>query len=68
MDRDLEEEYFNELMEEEGLHPNYYNWLRSLSHANKRTPSFFITLALEDLYVRLTQGPDFPEEHAITHH
>jgi|TARA_R100001463_G_scaffold16942_9_gene43747 hypothetical protein len=68
MDMDLEEQYFAELVDEEELPPEFYSWLKDLSKLNNRKTSFFIALALEEMFIRFTQGPDFPEEHAITHH
>lgn len=68
MDKDLEEEYFAELIEEEDIDPQFYSWLKDLAKLNNKEPSFFVALALEEMFIRFTQGPDFPEEHVITHH
>tara|TARA_X000001382_G_scaffold119387_1_gene100144 strand:- start:665 stop:871 length:207 start_codon:yes stop_codon:yes gene_type:complete len=68
MDKDIENNYFDELIETEGLDPGFYTWLKDMSKLNDRTSSFFVTLALEDFYVRMTQGPDFPEVKTIIKH
>jgi hypothetical protein len=56
------------LIDEEDIDPQFYSWLKDLAKLNNKEPSFFVALALEEMFIRFTQGPDFPEEHAITHH
>ena len=68
MDKYLEEQYFAELIDEEDIDPQFYSWLKDLAKLINKEPSFFVALALEEMFIRFTQGPDFPEERAITHH
>ena len=61
MEDHIQDAYFDALIKE-GLDTSVVDWLMQMAEINRRTPSYFVMVALEEFKMYLDQSPEYEIE------